>query len=531
MGDMTDLTLPTEVLAFDADKRTLDLRIIPYGVEITHWGTRQQFTNVEVPDDAVVRFTVEHPDSLMATVGKLISHEQRPDGLYGTVKLANTTQANDLYSLARDGLVSDVSAGVIVVDDHHDPETDVHTRTGILDHVAATMRGAFGQGARVLAVHSHDDNEGDDMPTNDDEGTPTDPVAFTREEAMELFDTSNLEDEIRQMRVMLDGIGKAPESAKERPEAYEVFGAVVKARITSDDGPIRKLLEEYALVASPGTSGGSSAAEGLIPADWWTGGLVNVKGGWRPLFNRLGSMPYPTRGTSVGYGKVVSGPTADERDAQDGDSESSALVVSAASAAIKWFDGAGRIPIEVIEQSDPAILAVFYDRLVAAVNAKIETYAATTAVAAATYEGAVLTLTNYGTLISDLITTSELIRAATDYPGDMIAMSTDDWIDVLSMVDGNNRRIFATGGSDANDGSGSLTAQSIDIGGITAFHVPDLSESLQFNQVALKGTDKAPRRLQTVNVLKAGVEVGILGSAVVAPMIPGGIYQYAADPG
>lgn len=524
--DPLQMQIPTDVLAFNANDRTLDLRIIPYGVEITHWGTRQQYTRVEIADGATVPFTVEHPESLLAIVGKLISHEQKPDGLYGTVRLANTAQANDLYSLAADGLVSDVSAGVVVVEDHHDPDTDVHTRTGILDHVAATMRGAF-QDAKVLAVHSHNDKGDEHVPPTEE--AAAEPVAFTREEAIELFDVSTLEDDVRQMRVMLDGMdSRTPQGPAPRPEPYEVFAAVLQSQVTGSDAPVRKLLEEYAIVASPGVSGGSSAAEGLIPADWWTGGLVNVKGGWRPLFSRLGAMPYPSHGTSVGFGKVVSGPTADERSAQDGDSESSALVVSAASAAIKWFDGAGRLPMEIVEQSDPAIMAVFWDRLVAAVNAKIEAYAVSTAVAAATHEGAVLTLTNYGTLVSDLITTSELIRTATDYPGDMIGMSTDDWIATLSMVDGSGRRIFATQGSAAADGSGSLTATSIDVGGITAFHVPGLSESLQFNQVALKGADKAPRRLQAVNVLKAGIEVGILGSCVVAPMIPTGIYSYEA---
>jgi len=520
--------VPVDVLEFDADERTMDLRIIPYGPVIDHWGTKQKYTRVDVPTDATIAFTVEHATSILGIVGKLIRHKQKKDGLYGTVKLSETPQANDVYTLARDGLVSDVSAGVVVVDDHHDPKTDVHTRTGILDHVAATMRGAFGASdpaSAVIAVHDHDKGETNVAPT---ETTPDPVVAFTKEDAIALFDTTDLEDEIRAMRTILDGVAAGPEKDLGRPEAYEVFGAVLKSRVTGDESGIVGLLEKYALAASPGVSGGSGAAEGLIPADWWTGGLVDVRGGFRPLFDHAGDMPYPTVGTSVGYGKVVSGPTADERSAQDGDVESTALVVSAASAAIQWFDGGGRIPIELIEQSDQAVLAVFYGRLIAAVNAKIETYTVTTAVAAGTHHGAVLDISDYAALVADLVTVSEVIRTATDLPGNLIGLPTADWIGVLTMVDANDRRLFSTQGSAAQDGGGALTSTSIDIGGITAFHAPGLTEALQFNKAALKATDKAPRRLQTVNVLKAGVEVGVLGSAVVAPMIAAGIITYEA---
>lgn len=521
---------PATVLSFDAEQRTLQVRVVPYGPVIKHNGVEQRYTRVDVPEGRAVPFTVVHEvpgeTGVLNRIGKIVAHEQTDDGLVATLKLAQTAQANDVYALAQDGLISDVSGGVIVTSEEMDG--DVAVRQGQLDHVAASVAGAFGAsdpGSNVLAVHDKEGSNVKDTTTD----PATDPVVgLTEQDVKELFDVDSMQDEIRAMRQTLDGIADAPAAAKPRPEGYETFAAVVKSRVTGDEQPIRDLMEQYALVASPGVSGGSGAAEGLIPADWWTGGLVDVRGGFRPLFNHCGSIPYPTTGTAVGYGKVVSGPTADDRAAQDGDMESSALVVSAASAAIKWFDGAGRVPIEIIEQSDPAIMAVFWGRLVSAVNTKVEAYTVATAVAAATHQGAVLTFTSYKTLVTDLVTTSELIRVATDYPGDHVGMSTSDWIEALTMVDGNDRRLFATQGSAAADGSAGLLSSTIDIGGITAFHAPGLSESLQYNKVALKATDKAPRRLQAVNVLKAGVEVGVLGSAIVAPMIATGIYSYEA---
>ena len=528
---MDPVQIPAEVIAFDAEARTMKVRVVPYGPVITHKGIAQRYTRVDVPEGDPVPFTVEHEvpgRSVLNRIGKIVSHDQTDDGLEATVKFSSTSNAMDVYALAQDGLITDVSGGIIVDTEELDDDR-VSVRTGRLDHVAASIAGAFGSsdpGSRILAVHDHDDERNTDV--TDEKITPDEVVAFTKDEAIALFDTTNLEDEIRQIRQVLDSQVPTDPQDKERPEAYEVFGAVLKSRVTGDESPIRELLETYALAASPGVSGGSGAAEGMIPADWWTSGLVDVRGGSRPLFDNCGAMPYPKNGTSVGYGKVVSGPTADERAAQDGDIESTALVVSAASAAIKWFDGGGRIPLELIEQSDQAVLALFYGRLIAAVNAKIETYTVTTAVAAGTHHGAVLDISTYAALVADLVTVSEVIRTATDSPGNLIGLPTADWIGVLTMVDGNDRRLFSTQGSAAQDGSGALTAASVDIGGIKAFHVPGLTEALQFNKDALRATDKAPRRLQTVNVLKAGVEVGVLGSAVVAPMIATGIITYEA---
>lgn len=514
MTERIDLT--ADLVDFDADTRTLTLRIVPYGPTITHKGVKQRFTRVDVPDDVTIPFTSEHPTRVSDLAGKLVAHEQRDDGLYGTVKLSNTTAGNDLYTLAADGLLTDVSGGVWITTDDFDAETDTSVRTGTLDHVAATLKGAFGgtePASRVLAVHTIDKGE----------PAMTDPIT----EPAATFDLDELQDEVRQLRQSIETFGQPPKPAR-RPEAWEVFAAVLKHRALQDDSGLRTLQEEYALDPTPGVSGGTGDAEGIIPADWWAGGLVDVRGGWRPFFNRLGSMPYPKFGTSMGFGRVVSGPTAAVRAAQDGDSETSPMVVEADSATIQWFDGAGRIPLELIEQSDPAVMQVFYGRLVAAVNAQIENYAVDTIVAGGTATTAVLTLSTYAALVSDLITTSEAIRAATDMPGDLLACSTSDWIELLSLVDGNDRRLFSTQGIQNADGSGLLTAQSVDIGGVTAFHAPDLAESCQFNTTAAKGTDRAPRRVQNVHVEKMGVEVGILGSAIVAPMIAGGIQYYAA---
>lgn len=517
-------TADVDVIAFDEDARTIDLRVVPYGPQIRHNGTLQTYTNVAVPE-TLVEFTVEHFASVLDVVGRVTAHEQKSDGLYATVKLTTTPQAEAIYTLANDGLLVDVSAEVLVETDEYDADLDLHTRTGTLDAIAATRRGAFGDtdpAARILAVH----DKGETM-TDTTTDTAPEVVGLTADDVREIVDLSTMEDEIREMRVQMERASSTNRTPA-TPEPYEVFAAELHRQHTGDPTRINALREKFALDPTVGTSGGTGEAEGIIPAGWWAGGLVDVRGGWRPLFSRLGSMPYPASGTSVGYGKVVSGPDAGERSAQDAAATTAELIVDEASAAIKWFDGAGRIALELIEQSDPAVLAVFYGRLEAKINAKIENYACDTIAKGGTAEGAVLTLSSYAALVGDLVTHSEAIRQATDLPGDLLGCSTDDWIAILTMVDGNDRRLFATQGSAAADGSAGILSQSVDVGGVTAFHAPDLAESMQFNTAAAKGTDKAPRRVQAYDVGAMGLNAGLLGSAIVAPMVTGGIIYYAA---
>ena len=171
------IQLPADVLSFDAEARTMKIRVVPYGPVIKHKGLAQRYTNVDVPEGRPVPFTITHEvpgeSSVLNRIGKIVDHEQTDDGLVATVKFSRTINADDVYALAQDGLVTDVSGGVVVTSEEMDG--DVAVRTGSLDHVTASVAGAFGAsdpGSKVLAVHDKEST----MPETTTPDPTTDPV-------------------------------------------------------------------------------------------------------------------------------------------------------------------------------------------------------------------------------------------------------------------------------------------------------------------------------------------------------------------
>lgn len=521
-----------DVLNLNAQERTADLRIVPYGTKIRRGGRMLGFSRVDVREGERLRVNVDHGTGLLSTIGVLESHSQRDDGVYGTMRFLDTAAGRDAYEIVANG-VGDVSGEVELTDVEVDDSGDVpvHTATGSLLGLALVTQGAFGASdpaSKVLEVYTatdSNDRDGRVESMDDNNNTDTQVESLTADDVREILDLSTIEDELRDIRAKL---GAEPAHNRREIAAHEWFAAQLLAEAANDPAPLRNLIEQFALDGTTGTTGGSGDASGLMPQDWWSGGLVDVRGGWRPLFDRLGSMPFPSRGSSIGYPVISSGPTVDERSAQDGAAATDPLVVTTGSAGVQWFDGALRISMELIEQSDPAVMAIVWGRLLSKLSAKIETYAVTTAVAAATAQGGALDFTTQASFVTDLVTTSGLIRVATDEPGNLVALPTADWINYLTLVDASDRRIAATMGSGASDGATPLTAEQASFGGFTLFHCPGLTEALQYNTAALKGTDRGPRRLQNIDVELMGVNVGILGAAVVAPVIAGGIYSYEA---
>ena len=95
------------------------------------------------------------------------------------------------------------------------------------------------------------------------------------------------------------------------------------------------------------------------------------------------------------------------------------------------------------------------------------------------------------------------------------------------MVADDGRRILATTGSTNADGSAALTAQSVNIGGITVGHNPRASVDLHFNTKALRVAEKPPVSLTSDNVALMGRDVGVLGALITLPLYPAGILKYA----
>lgn len=155
------------------DGRTLSIRAVPWDTEIQiapgEWESfdRHAF-DPQLPAASRLTLTLGHPrpgdlitDSL---IGRLASMEARDDGLHVQARVATTNAANEALTLVNDGVLDQVSIGFVDL-----KPTKLQRQGGgalwrrlaaRLDHLALVAAGAYGEGAKVLAVREEQEPTG-----------------------------------------------------------------------------------------------------------------------------------------------------------------------------------------------------------------------------------------------------------------------------------------------------------------------------------------------------------------------------------
>lgn len=504
-------------------------RIVPYGetVELAT-GERERFRAGSFADTDPTDVVLLVGHNRERAIGRGVELREAPDGAYMRFKLARTALADEQRQLIKDGVLRGLSVGFR--ESKYDRVADgarrvtEHSRV-ILREVSLALFPVY-RGAAITGVRDQEET----MPPIINTDTETRDNAenlVTREEleAMSASVEGALDTFAERIAALAD---RAPDlSPRERRDTVtyrDLWLAQSRASIYGDQTELRAIAD----IIGTTTGDGSTDADGLMPASFWPAGLVNVYDDRTPMFDSLGVMPWPTQGDTQGIPQVVSGPGHGKRTGQKEEANSAKLRVTLGSFGIQWFDSTADVALELIRQSNPAVLTVLWERMAGLIAGDIETYVEEVALANATAEGAVLPTSTYAALVAKLITNSEVIRAATGAPGNILACQTSDWAVVLGMVDGNDRRQFARIGATNADGTAGLLANAVDIGGILALHAHKATETYQYNTVAFKRAHMGPERLQAVNPGHIGQDVAMLDGAIVAPVIPAGILVYAA---
>ena len=239
-------------------------------------------------------------------------------------------------------------------------------------------------------------------------------------------------------------------------------------------------------------------------------------------------MPFPTMGHTLTVPKVTQNTTVGARGTEKTEPPTQAYTTGSDTYTAAWFAGGVDVALEVIWQSDPAIWGLIVQDILGQYAVATDAAFTLAAETAATPVGSTLDIASYGALIADLVTAGETIRAATGMFGNLVSATTDDYIAILSLVDSDNRRLFATNGGTNADGSASLDARVIQVGGITIAHNPRAAETMQFNAKALRVAEKPPVTLMTDNVALLGKDLGVIGAIITLPLYPAGILVHSA---
>ena len=159
------------VAAADGDGRSLAIRAVPWDTEIRIG--QEEFEsfdsrafNTQLRAATRVPLTLSHPregDILTnSLIGNLQSMEVGEDGLHVVARVASSTVATEALTLVNDGVLDEVSIGFVDVKHQRTARPGggflLRRLAARLDHVALVRAGAYGQGAKVLAVRLEQDD-------------------------------------------------------------------------------------------------------------------------------------------------------------------------------------------------------------------------------------------------------------------------------------------------------------------------------------------------------------------------------------
>ena len=485
-------------------------RMVPFGEKVDYGSGTVRFEDgsVQVPDS--VPLTVDHGDSVTDRIGVMISSFSDPSGLYGEFKFSDTSKGQEIRTLLADGALSDVSVGVRVTDAAHGRDS---IQEGVLDHLSIVTHGRFSSTenpSKVLQVHDvKEPNVAEEIVE------ATAPVVAEYDDTEMKATLVEYKEELVKQAEEIDTLKAGKEPVTEF-SALEVFGAMVGQRLG--------MTVDHALADVIGDLG-SADASGIVPDFYWAAGLQHLTDRRRPLYATGGAAPFPSSGNNLVLPRVTQSTSVAKRAAQKGAANSQALQAVAQTFPIQWFDGAVDVALELIAQSDPGILGVIAQDMLTQYAKAVELDATTLLTAAATHTGAALDTATYGALVADIITTSDLIEDAVGSPGNILGVTPAQWIAILSLMDGGDRRQFSIINPSNADGTGSLVTRGIDVGGVFIYRAPAATFAVQYNQDSYKNGEKSPMNVQALNVELMGRDVGILG-ATVNTFWQAGIYTY-----
>ncbi len=479
-------------------------RLVPFGEPAPMGDGTVEFKRGSLRSASMVPLTVDHSDKVLDRIGVMTSFVESDDGAYGSFQLSDTEAGRTVRQLLLDGAVTDVSVGVMV------DSMEDGTMFGKLEHVSLVDRGRFATDkienpSKVLSVHSTK------------EPTVADETVEAAAPVVAQFDDSEIRSELVTLHDTIEEVRSEMPAKTSDFSAMDVFVGLVEKRITGTI--VNHQLADVISDVLPG-------AGAIAPDVYWGAGLQMKMDRRRPLYATAGSAPFPATGNVLELPRQSQATLVGPRGAEKSIIPSRAWEATLETFTAQWFAGGVDVSLEIISQSDPGVLGVVMNSLLNQYAQATEAAATTDVEAAAIVTGAGLDTSTYAALVADIITTSDLIEDGTGAPGNILGVTPAQWIAILSLMDGGDRRQFATVGPSNADGSGSLTTRGIDVGGVFIYRAPQASVAVQYNTDSFKNGEKSPMTIAADNVELMGRDVGILG-ATIQVFWPVGVYKYS----
>jgi len=427
------------------------VRVMPFGETIEHGGRLVTFDAGSINFDAAP-VNIDHGQGVLDHIGRVERYFEGDDGGYAEIRFSDTAAGRDTRTLLLDGVITDVSAGVLT-DPTREFEDDsgVLHRFGVLHHIAVVRQGAFGSagaGSKVLQVHAHDQGG-----PNVSDKAETASTVVEHNESGELVKLQGEVDGLRQMVAEL----QIPGAVEQRPPDL-TLGEMVQAAIFSGDPArhqnpdqieraIRKV-QEYALAKDNTTVGA-----GVVPA-YAKSEVISIVDANRPINNVLRKVSAENYGMTLNFPIVATKPSVAVQTNQHDEPDSTQIDINSLALTLATYSGASDVAVQLLERSFPSYFQVLYEEYAHVLALRTEIVASDALVAGAGGTAVLASLSaDAAATIAAVATRKAAVIAGTRQLPTHIIVGTTRWIQMESLADSTDRPLLHYG-----DGMNSLGA-------------------------------------------------------------------------
>lgn len=353
---MTTTTLTAHrtfnVLSADDDgagDRTVSGLALPYGEDLDRpdWfrdTTTQRFNEdaATVRDNAQLFYGHDHRSDGLP-VGRVTDWENTPDGLTITARLSETPKGDEVYTLLKDGVLTQFSIGYYESTNHiEDGDVLVHDAIDVFE-ISVVPDPAY-KSALIESVLS---NEGETLMPD----TLTPPPSIDVDTLMSREAGDELAAAVDRIAAQVATLGVTP-PATPAEVPYRSAGEYARALAAGDD-VARELFLAY--------EGGTIADLGDAVRDSWLGDLTKWVDQARTVFDLVDSGPLPTEGMGVEFAYLDENTvTVAEQVAEADELAFGKLTFSTDRAPLKTYGGWFELSRQEMERAPLSILDSYY---------------------------------------------------------------------------------------------------------------------------------------------------------------------------
>jgi HK97 family phage prohead protease len=354
---MENLYIEATMIECNEEKREITGKIVPFGndeIGSTNLGSYTfEAGSIEIADPTKIKLLSQH--DMKKPVGRMISAEQKEDGIYATFKLSRSQAGTDALIMASENLVSGLSIGAEILASK--PSRNGHTvvTAAKLKEVSLVTEPAF-KSAQVLEIAAEEVTPAEENPTTESETAVEDTTsAVEATPAVEAAPVEAARPTVTAMYYTSPRIEITKRNYLENTLKANLFG----------DDESRQWLRA--------ADNDQTTGAGFIPTPQSTQLLNFLSNADRPVIDSITRGTMPEFGKTFELPKITTVPLVDQIDENDPVTESQ-LEASYITVTKKSFKGRAITTLELLTNSTPAFLDELLVQMEFAYAKDTETY-------------------------------------------------------------------------------------------------------------------------------------------------------------